>query len=739
MDRSFDVRQYEIPDGRLIELVEESHALGTKNWHIAGGGEPLMRGKVLLSMMEKIKSFRMNGDLTTNGTLFNLGMIQFLIDIKWDLLCVSLDGPDQQTNDFLRPPAGTFNRVISMLEQFRVLKEKSSCKNPCVIIHCVISSANYTKLIEMVRLAAAYKADGILFDFIRRETPVCDPLLFDKKAYAHIVQEQIDKAKIIVGENQLRNNLADLETALKKYVHSSEAQQSNKHGIQASFDWLNLRCYQPWHNIMIMSNGDTSPCCLIFPFSQDNVKKKNLSEIWLGEAFRSFREGLAQHKLPNPCIECNATLQQEAESIRWFMQEAQKNKRKTVLRREKALHVCLVSREYPPDTGWGGIGTYTYHLAHGLVESGYDVHVICQSLDLDRDCDDNGVHVHRVSHKSIFPFKGKFREFGLRWEYSRSVYYKLKEVIDKYNIDIVEAPNFSGEGFVYSFHKKVPLVTRLHTHFSEVINFLGWGKDLDRRLSCWFENAAVLRSDLVICSTKPHAESVAREVGIHPKKIKIIPLGIPIPDIQPGKQANPRPLILFVGRLEKRKGVHVLIEAAPHILKAIPDAEIVIIGRDSFISNHDVSFAGLSGRSFKEQLVKMIPDEYRERVKFLGYVSNEELSGYYRNCDVFVAPSLYESFGLIYIEAMSYAKPVIGCGVGGVPEVIQDGVTGILVPPQDALKLANAVVGILKDKPRAFKIGQAAREYARKYFSRDAMVENTVDAYAQVCQLKAGK
>jgi glycosyltransferase involved in cell wall biosynthesis len=401
------------------------------------------------------------------------------------------------------------------------------------------------------------------------------------------------------------------------------------------------------------------------------------------------------------------------------------------------MNICLISREYPPDTAWGGIGTYTYNLAQGLVAQGQQVHVICQSLDVDRESMDRGVFVHRVAHKSFFPFKGKLREFGLRWEYSQSVYDTLVRVIERHNLDIVEAPNLSGEGFIYSFHKKTPLVTRLHTHFSEVMHFLNWPKTLDRRLSCWFENIAILRSDLITCSTKAHAHLVAKEIGCNPDKIRIIPLGIPMPTITAGSspKRNAKSFnVLFVGRLEKRKGIHILIQSIPLVLKEFPHVNFVIIGRDSFVGEEEVAFSGNKERSFKEYLLTLLPREYKSQVQFLGYVSDEELRRYYSECDLFVAPSLYESFGQIYIEAMSYGKPVIGCNNGGVPEVVKDGVMGILVPPEQIGPLAESMKEFLRNTVLVERMGKNARAYVEQFFSRDIMTEKTIDSYLSIMQ-----
>jgi hypothetical protein len=396
------------------------------------------------------------------------------------------------------------------------------------------------------------------------------------------------------------------------------------------------------------------------------------------------------------------------------------------------LNICLISREYSPDTGWGGIGTYTYHLAHGLVNLGHQVHVIAQSLDVDKDYIDDNVFVHRIAHRTFFYNKSFLKEFALRLEYSHRVYKKLKEVINKYHIDIVEVPNFSAEGFVYSLFKKTPLVTRLHTHFSEVIEFSQWPRTFDRYLSCWLEDSTILRSDLVTCSTRKHQEIIFNEIGLDSKNTEIIPLGIPLPDFKQDNSKNEHPLtVLFIGRLENRKGVHILLKAIPCVLEEAPDTKFLIIGRDTYINEDFISFSGEEGHSFKNKLIKGTPEKYLKNVYFLDYVDNKTLAQYYSSCDIFVAPSLYESFGFIYIEAMSYAKPVIGCGVGGVPEVIKDGQTGILVPPEDHLSLAEAIIRLTKNAELRMKIGINARKHVENNFTRDRMVENTLAAYQE--------
>ena len=115
-------------------------------------------------------------------------------------------------------------------------------------------------------------------------------------------------------------------------------------------------------------------------------------------------------------------------------------------------------------------------------------------------------------------------------------------------------------------------------------------------------------------------------------------------------------------------------------------------------------------------------------MRFHGEVSQAELSRLYDSCDLFVAPSLYESFGLIYLEAMAWGKPVIACNSGGVGEVVIHGETGILVPPADSAALAGAILRILSDNDLARRLGDSGRQRYLESFTSSAMAERSSDS-----------
>lgn len=743
LNGEIDSSQYELPRKNIIKIIEEAAELGVRTWEITGGGEPFVRKEIVIEMVRRIKELGMMGSINTNGTLFTPWIVQLLIDIGWDNLIISLDGPNPKTNDFLRPPK-SFERIIKTLELFRERKTLYKTDKPIIYIHSVLSKVNFPEIIKMVNLAVQYNVSSINFEPIKEFSPNCKDLLIAERKDFDAIRRLAKEGSEIAQKNNLFTNLGSLLTTTELLEQSGKLTGflksfSEKTDNLNETKLLSVCCFEPWYRLFITTNGEVSPCCL-GPFFKENVREKTLKEIWLGENFSNFRERILNRDLPQSCNNCNASLFTHSRHIQSLLKQAldeyKENKKINIFLKKvdyDLLNICLVSREYPSETGWGGIGTYTYHLAHGLADLGHNVHVIAQSLDYDKEYLDGNVFIHRITHPSIFPYKGRLKEFSLRLEYSYRVYQKIKELIEKYHIDIVEVPNFSAEGFVYSLFKRTPLVTRLHTHFSEVIEFSHWPKTLDRRLSCWLEDSTILSSDLVSCSTLRHKEIIFNEIGTNSKNVEIIPLGIPLPELKIDSFQDGHPFtVLFVGRLEERKGAHILFKAIPHVLESFPDTKFIIIGRDTYVTDDFIGFSGKDEHSFKAKLIKGIPEKYLNNIYFLDHVENKTLSRYYSSCDIFVAPSLYESFGLIYIEAMAHAKPVIGSGVGGVPEVIKHGSTGILVPPKDYNSLAGAIITLIQDEALREEIGKRGREYVQQNFIQDLMVERTLKAYRRI-------
>jgi glycosyltransferase involved in cell wall biosynthesis len=234
-----------------------------------------------------------------------------------------------------------------------------------------------------------------------------------------------------------------------------------------------------------------------------------------------------------------------------------------------------------------------------------------------------------------------------------------------------------------------------------------------------------------------NAVQKAYGLQLTPDRYSIVPYGLipaPADAIRPfdASRAAAELTVLFVGRLEKRKGIQELFEAIPQVLKQVPNVRFVIAGSDNSFWDGFLKRTGLNYAAyFQQHYAAAAP-----YVRFTGSVSDEELQQLYAACDLFVAPSLYESFGLIYLEAMNYAKPVIGCRAGGIPEVIDHQSTGLLIDPEAPQQLAEAIVALLKSPQKLREYGLAGREQVMQRFHYLTMARNFAQAYRAAIHAK---
>jgi phosphatidylinositol alpha-mannosyltransferase len=161
-----------------------------------------------------------------------------------------------------------------------------------------------------------------------------------------------------------------------------------------------------------------------------------------------------------------------------------------------------------------------------------------------------------------------------------------------------------------------------------------------------------------------------------------------------------RPTILYVGRIEARKGIPYLLDAFKTVKRGIPDARLVIVGEGGLRSKY----------------METVAEVGLKDVLFEGYVAPERLPSYYQRADAFVSPStVNESFGITLLEAMSARAPTIATTINGSNTLGQHGITGLLVPPKDAGALATSITRLLDDRPFAKQLAEAAQERARLF------------------------
>jgi glycosyltransferase involved in cell wall biosynthesis len=224
--------------------------------------------------------------------------------------------------------------------------------------------------------------------------------------------------------------------------------------------------------------------------------------------------------------------------------------------------------------------------------------------------------------------------------------------------------------------------------------------------------------DMIVVPSQNLKDQLGRFPWLKPDKIKVIHNGIDLSsfefDIKKQREKlfqrhNLDPKITLIGvsaRLVQAKGHRYLLQALPEIIKVHPDIRLFIAGD------------GSEKEDLKELTKKLDLDNY---VIFAGYIKEifETMAGF----DLLVLPSIIEPFGLVLAEGMALKKPILATRVGGIPEVVQDQKTGILVPPGDPHSLALAIISLLKDKNLAFLLGEKGRKRVEKLFTIEKMID----------------
>ncbi len=185
-------------------------------------------------------------------------------------------------------------------------------------------------------------------------------------------------------------------------------------------------------------------------------------------------------------------------------------------------------------------------------------------------------------------------------------------------------------------------------------------------------------------------------------------------------------VVLFAGQIIPRKGVQDLIQAWRILPGRIKDkAYLVIIGDD------------LAGKGVYRQKIQNLAAQLGIRADFRGFQKN--VDQWLDAADIVTVPSHIEPLGNATLEAMAHGKPVIGTAVGGIPEMIVDGETGLLVPPQDPEALAKALVSLIEDVSLAKQMGEAARKRCEEVFSLERHVENVLNVYEIASWLRSSQ
>jgi glycosyltransferase involved in cell wall biosynthesis/GT2 family glycosyltransferase len=388
------------------------------------------------------------------------------------------------------------------------------------------------------------------------------------------------------------------------------------------------------------------------------------------------------------------------------------------------LRIALVSQGFPPrDTS--GIARWTDELSQALAARGHVVHVIT-AADGPRTIEyRHGVWVHAVPPEHGATARAPVDLPPGIQARAAAVLAEARRIIAAFGLDVLSAPIWDVEGILCAATLDIPVITSLHTAYRMVLPLKErWRADLSFRLHhvekvIAAETWLLRHSRLLLANSREICVELASLYGVAlaPSRVALVPHGVsPAPAPVPGEIAVARERkgrldLLFVGRIERRKGLDLLIEALLPLFGAYAELRLDVVG------------APVPEEEAYTALIERLQDDlaargHAERVTFHGYVDEAALAAHYAACDVFVVPSRFESFGLIAIEAMRFARPVVAAAVGGLAEIIEPGLTGVLFAPDSADALRLALAGLLADPAERRRMGRhAAAAFAERFTS----------------------
>lgn len=415
---------------------------------------------------------------------------------------------------------------------------------------------------------------------------------------------------------------------------------------------------------------------------------------------------------------------------------------------EARLKIAILSIEYPPDPFSAGIGSYSKAIANALTAQGHKVHIITRAPALevngvepkDSITDENGVTVHRLT-----PLRPDIpEEFDIKkvltlvstsvigeLRYRQKISSKLRELIAKEGLDLIEAAEFMADGIFFPrrYYKNIPLIVRLHTPFAFAEKIEAHAPEPMRQLMAWVEKQHINKASHLSAPSGRSAEVFRAELNLGKREIKIIPNPpnfAVVADVQNNtktKLNNEKQLILFIGRISKWKGVDILCKSMEKVLAKHPNTEFCFVGADH-IPVEDFP----TGR---EYLKSLVDPNLHKHMTFTGYLQKPDVQKHIRMADLCVLPSRFDNFPYTCLEAMIHGKAIVGSNNGGMKDMLDDGKAGKLYTPPDHDELAKHIIELLGNNELRETLGKAAKARALKIYNNDTVLEQTLNFYYQ--------
>ncbi|GHC06508.1 glycosyltransferase family 4 protein [Thermomonas carbonis] len=396
------------------------------------------------------------------------------------------------------------------------------------------------------------------------------------------------------------------------------------------------------------------------------------------------------------------------------------------------MKIALLSFEYPPETGFGGIGTYTWHHARALRELGHEVHVLAGASEPSplRSEDQEGVQVHRFwADGLVMRILARAGSFRWWWTQQRlqnawSMFQGMRALLRNHRFDILEMPECGAEGALITRWTGVPTVVRLHSPSALIMPYYDV-RQADTLMCSAIEKRAMIAATAMTACSRFVAEQASQELGIA-RSCQVISNGLDLGWMD--RAFEPRdvharhglrrgvPTIVFAGRMEKRKGIALMNEIATSILERF-DVNLVLSGEDLF------------GHVGTDLLPRLAARRLKGSVHAVGKLPMADLRELVRTADVVLLPSLWENCPYSCLEAMAAGRAVVASNQGGMPEIIRDGVDGLLADVGDAPAFVASIERLIEDAELRSRLGREARKTIERSHDASRLAQAAVAIY----------
>jgi glycosyltransferase involved in cell wall biosynthesis len=395
------------------------------------------------------------------------------------------------------------------------------------------------------------------------------------------------------------------------------------------------------------------------------------------------------------------------------------------------MKIALLSYEYPPDTGFGGIGTYTWHQARALAKLGHEVHVIAGSLDGTplKAVFGYGVTVWRANgHGGVLRAVRHLDTIGLHWTRNRlenalNMRSAVRELDRRIGFDVIESPECGADSLFVSRVSDAPVIVRFQSPAELIMPFYDVSR-LDRLACAAAERVGIRRARGLIAGSAFVAREAARALGVR-RPVTVIPNGIDLDWFDSQGQIDAartfhiprnRVSIFFGARMERRKGVHLFREILLGVLERV-----------------DVSFV-LAGRDETGYVRSTLLPEVRQRarqgsVQYLGQVGLNEVRSCLCQTDIFFFPSLWDNCPSACLEAMAAGQALVCSDAGGISELIAHNENGLLAAAGEPGGFIDALCEMAEDGALRARLGAAARKTVEDRFTDTFVAARSVDEY----------